>query len=156
MTTQTVAAIATQTAAVTWILVALLAAAPPLPTAPLWTRPPNLDRVFEYSGASLRGWSPLAEQAAAPELDPLDSPMPALTTPEYVALVETQHAETAAALDGIESVLRTELDWLVSSALLWLSADLESEHALASLAGEGYDAWTCPALVGARWSGGAL
>lgn len=109
-------------------VVLVLAHRPARPGAPQWMLPPLPDAVFEYRGA-VEGWSPMAAVAAAPEGD---GPPLALTTADVAALAVDQ--DVTDALDAIEATLSAELDWRIASALLWLGADLEAEHALASLA----------------------
>lgn len=122
-----------QVAALVCVLGGYTVARQPMPAAPLWTLPPL--PVFKYMGA-VEGWSPVAEQAAAP-VDPNAAPLP-LTAAEFTALMTD--GDIAAELDAIEAALSSELDWRISSALLWLGADLETEHDLASLADYAGDA----------------
>ena len=58
-----------------------------------------------------------------------------MTTGELAKIVADGRATVVADLDAIEAGLHSELDWVVASALLWLGADLETEHTLVSLAG---------------------
>lgn len=86
----------------------------------------------------LTDWSPAAEIAATAGHDDtgiLDGAghLP-MTTGEFAALLAPD-PDLTGQLDAIEAALRSELDWCIASALLWLGADLEAEHALASLAG---------------------
>lgn len=101
----------------------------PLPGAPLWMLPPLPVLKYAYAGA-VEGWSPMAEVAAAPDVDV--APL-ALTDAEFAAAIASD-ADVTARLDAIEAELSSELDWRIASALLWLGADLELEHTLASLA----------------------
>lgn len=98
-----------------------------------------IPRTFEPADyvSTLTGWSPAAEIAAAAEYDDagiLDGGGHLPMTPGEFAAVLAVDPGVAAALDTIEAELRAELDWRIASALLWLGADLETEHTLASLA----------------------
>lgn len=118
-----------QAAAVACVLGGVTFTRRPLPGAPLWMLPPlPPGPVLKYMGA-VEGWSPMAEVAAAPQGDA--APL-ALTDAEFAALATD--ADITARLDAIEADLASELDWRITSALLWLDADLETEHDLATLA----------------------
>lgn len=130
-------ALAVQAAALACVLGGYTIASHPLPGAPLWTLPPLPDFEPVDYVSTLVGWSPVDEIGAAPAHNDaaiLDGgghlPM---TTGEFAALLTADPADVDV-LDAIEATLRTELDWVIASALLWLGADLETEHTLASLA----------------------
>lgn len=123
-----------QSAVLTWMLAALVAAAPPLPAAPLWTRPPSLD--LGHLGASVRLNLPV--DLGGVEADP------------SVWALDAALARDVAALDAVVDTFNTEIEWLFASALLWLDAgDFGIDTALAELTVEGYDREACPNLVGA-------
>lgn len=106
----------------------------PLPGAPPWMLPPLPDRVFQYTHVgAVEGWSLVAEITAAPEHDEDGVGQMPMSNGEFTALLTADPADVAV-LDAIEADLASELDWRIASALLWLGADLELEHTLASLA----------------------
>jgi hypothetical protein len=133
-----------QTAAVTWMLAAALAARPPRAGALL---APLRLRVFEYMGADTPGWSPKVYRAVFTADDP-DATTPTLTKRELGSLIGDIHAQTAAELDAIERRLHDGLNTTVEFALLWLDADIVVETSLADLAAQGFDKDACPSLVG--------
>lgn len=124
--------VAVHAAALACILGGVVFARRPLPGAALWMLPPlPALPALEHVGA-VEGWSPKAAVAAAAAA--VDAAPLALTTAEWTALASGPDGDTAAQLDAIEADLRAELEWRIASALLWLGADLELEHTLASLA----------------------
>lgn len=133
-------ALAIQAAALACVLGGYTIAQRPLPAAALWTLPPLPEwQPVDYV-STLDGWHPTAMVAApavtrSVDADILDGAghLP-MTTAEFAKIVVDGHNADATALDAIEAEMSTELEWIVASALLWLGADLETEHTLASLA----------------------